>query len=179
MDRFQALQVFVKVAECGGFAAAARDLAMSPPAVTRAVSALESRIGIRLLVRTTRSVRLTESGKRFLLDCRRILVDLEEAEEAAVGSHAAPRGELCITAPVLFGRQFITPILGDFLDTLDERKRQVFVLSEVGQLAAPEIAEILGVPQNTVYSRLRSARHGFSEHIERQRSRPRRVHHDG
>jgi len=116
MDRFQSLQVFVKVAELGGFAAAARDLAMSPPAVTRAVSALEERIDTRLLIRTTRSVRLTESGERFLQDCRRILADLEEAEEAAVGSHAAPRGELRVTAPVLFGRIYVTPILGDFLD---------------------------------------------------------------
>jgi len=116
LDRFLTLQVFVKVAECGGFAAAARALAMSPPAVTRAVSALEDRIGTRLLVRTTRSVRLTESGERFLQDCRRILVDMEEAEEAAVGSHAAPRGELRITAPVLFGRLYVTPILGDFLE---------------------------------------------------------------
>ena len=116
MDRFQSLQVFVKVAECGGFAAAARALAMSPPAVTRAISALEERIGTRLLLRTTRSVRLTESGERYLLDCRRILVDLEEAEDAAVGSHAAPRGELRITAPLLFGRLHVTPILGDFLD---------------------------------------------------------------
>ena len=116
MDRFQALQVFVKVAERGGFAAAARDLAMSPPAVTRAISALEDRIDTRLLIRTTRSVRLTESGERFLQDSRRILTELEEAEEAAVGSHAAPRGELRVTAPVLFGRLYVTPILGDFLD---------------------------------------------------------------
>ncbi|WP_340109969.1 LysR family transcriptional regulator [Pikeienuella sp. HZG-20] len=116
MDRLRCIQVFVKVAERGGFAAAARDLAMSPPAVTRAVSALEERIDTRLLIRTTRSVRLTESGARFLQDSRRILMDLEEAEEAAAGSHAAPRGELRITAPVLFGRLFVTPILGDFLD---------------------------------------------------------------
>ncbi|MBT3360843.1 MAG: LysR family transcriptional regulator [Rhodospirillales bacterium] len=116
MDRFHAIQVFVKVAECRGFAAAARDLAISPPAVTRAVALLEDRLGTRLLVRTTRSVRLTESGERFLQDARRILLELEEAEEAAVGSHAAPRGELHITAPVLFGRMFVTPILGDFLD---------------------------------------------------------------
>ena len=116
MDRFRSIQVFVKVAKRGGFASAARELAMSPPAVTRAVSDLEDRIGTRLFVRTTRSVRLTESGERFLQDCRRILVDMEEAEEAAVGSHAAPRGELRVTAPVLFGRLFVTPILGDFLD---------------------------------------------------------------
>lgn len=116
MDRFRTIQVFVKVADRGGFAVAARELAMSPPAVTRAISALEARIGTRLFHRTTRSVRLTESGQRYLHDCRRILAELAEAEEAAVGSHAAPRGELRITAPVLFGRQFVTPILGDFLD---------------------------------------------------------------
>lgn len=117
MDRFHSIQVFLKVADRGGFAAAARDLAMSPPAVTRAVAMLEDHLGTRLFVRTTRSVRLTESGDRFLRDGRRILLELEEAEEAAVGSHAAPRGELRITAPVLFGRMFITPILGDFLDS--------------------------------------------------------------
>ncbi|MBT3793100.1 MAG: LysR family transcriptional regulator [Rhodospirillales bacterium] len=116
MDRFHAVQVFVKVADCGGFAAAARDLSISPPAVTRAVALLEDRLGTRLFVRTTRSVRLTESGERFLADGRRILLELEEAEEAAVGIHAAPRGELRITAPVLFGRIYVTPILGDYLD---------------------------------------------------------------
>ena len=116
MDRFHAVQVFVKVADCGGFAAAARDLSISPPAVTRAVALLEDRLGTRLFLRTTRSVRLTESGERFLADGRRILLELEEAEEAAVGIHAAPRGELRITAPVLFGRIYVTPILGDYLD---------------------------------------------------------------
>ena len=116
MDKFHSIQVFVKVADRQGFAAAARDLNMSPPAVTRAISTLEDHLGTRLFVRTTRSVRLTESGQRFLEDGRRILFDLEEAEEAAVGSHAIPRGELRVTAPVLFGRMFVTPILGDFLD---------------------------------------------------------------
>lgn len=116
MDRFHALQVFGKVATHGSFAGAARSLAMSPPAVTRAIAMLEDRLGTRLFVRTTRSVRLTESGERFLQDTRRILLDLEEAEAAAVGSHAAPRGELRVTAPVLFGATFVTPILGEFLD---------------------------------------------------------------
>ena len=116
MDRLHAIQTFVKVAECGGFAAASRDLAMSPPAVTRAVAMLEDHLGTRLFVRTTRSVRMTESGTRFLADSKRILLDLAEAEEAAVGSHASPAGELRITAPVLFGRMFVTPILADFLD---------------------------------------------------------------
>lgn len=106
----------MKVAELGGFAAAARELAMSPPAVTRAVAALEAHLDTRLLVRSTRSVRLTESGARFLADGRRVLADLEEAEESAVGAHAAPRGELRVTAPVLFGRLYVAPIIAGFLD---------------------------------------------------------------
>ena len=104
MDRFHAIQTFVKVAESGGFAAAGRAMAM-----------LEERLGTRLFVRTTRSVRLTESGARFLEDGKRIVLELEEAEEAAAGSHAEPRGELRITAPVLFGRLVVTPILTGFL----------------------------------------------------------------
>jgi DNA-binding transcriptional LysR family regulator len=80
MDRLEAMRVFVAVAEAQGFATAARRLALSPPAVTRAVSALEERIGARLLHRTTRLVRLTEAGQRFLADAKRILGELEEAE---------------------------------------------------------------------------------------------------
>lgn len=116
MDKFRAIQVFITVADKRGFAAAARSLNMSPPAVTRAVSMLEEDLGTPLFVRTTRSVRLTENGQRFLEDARRILLDLEEAQDAAVGSHATPRGELHVTAPVLFGQMYVTPILGDFLD---------------------------------------------------------------
>jgi len=131
MDHFQSIQTFVTVADKRGFAAAARELAMSPPAVTRAVSALEDRLGTPLFVRTTRSVRLTDSGARFLEDARRILSDLQEAEESAVGSHAAPRGELRITAPVLFGRMFVTPLLGGFLNQHDGVTAQTLYLDRV------------------------------------------------
>lgn len=116
MDRLRTLSVFVAVAEEAGFAPAARRLNMSPPSVTRAVSELEARLGVPLLHRTTRTVMLTDAGTRYLADCRRILIDLEEAEEAAIGSHGAPRGELRITTPAMFGRLIVTPILGDFLD---------------------------------------------------------------
>lgn len=116
MDRFQALQVFVSVADHGGFAAAGRSLSMSPPSVTRIISALEHHLGTALFVRTTRSVGLTEAGERFHEDSRRVLTELAEAEEAAVGSHVTPRGELRITAPVMFGSMFVTPIIGDYLD---------------------------------------------------------------
>src|SRR6187549_2397791 len=94
MDRLETLRVFVTVAEEAGFAPAARRLTMSPPAVTRAIAALEERIGTRLLHRTTRIVRLTEAGTRFLADCKRILGELEEAEASAAGAHTEPRGQL-------------------------------------------------------------------------------------
>lgn len=115
MDRLDSMRVFVAVAEEEGFAPAARRLSMSPPAVTRAISALEERIGTRLLHRTTRVVRLTEAGARYLADCKRILGEIEEAEASAAGSHAALRGQIGVTAPVLFGRMFVAPALFDFL----------------------------------------------------------------
>lgn len=116
MSRLQAMQVFVRVAETGGFAEAARQLHMSPPAVTRAVAALEDIIGTRLLTRTTRSVKLTEAGGCYFEDCRRILAEIAEAEAAAAGSYSTPTGVLSITASVLFGQGYVLPILTEFLD---------------------------------------------------------------
>ncbi|WP_437956174.1 LysR family transcriptional regulator [Sorangium sp. So ce119] len=115
MDRLDTLRVFIAVAEEEGFAPAARRLSMSPPAVTRAIAALEERIGTRLLHRTTRIVRLTEAGARFLTDCKRILGEIEEAEASAAGSHAELRGQIGVTAPVMFGRMFVAPVVFDFL----------------------------------------------------------------
>jgi DNA-binding transcriptional LysR family regulator len=148
MDRFQALGVFVEVADSGSFAAAARSLSMSPPAVTRAIAGLEDRLGTRLFVRTTRSVRLTESGTRFLTDARRLIADLAEAEAAAVGIHQAPRGDLRITAPALFGRLNIAPLIGDFLDEYPNVTCQALFLDRVvnmmdeGQDVAIRIGEL-------------------------------------
>ena len=89
MDRFQLMNVFVAVAEEAGFAAGARRLRMSPPAATRAVAALEQRLKVKLLNRTTRYVRTTEAGQRYLDDDRRILAEVDEADEAAAGVNAA------------------------------------------------------------------------------------------
>ena len=116
MDRFHEMQVFLAVAEEEGFAAAARRLKTSPPSVTRAIAAMEQRIGTQLLARTTRSLHLTEAGQRYLEDCRRILAELEEAEEAAAGSYSIPGGQLTVTAPVLFGELYVAPVLGEYLD---------------------------------------------------------------
>ncbi len=117
MDRLEAMQAFVAVAEAGGFAAAARRLGLSPPAVTRAVAAIEERIGTRLLQRTTRVVRLTEAGAHYLADCKRILTEIEEAEASAAGSHGEAAGQLAVTAPVMFGRLFVAPVVLGFLES--------------------------------------------------------------
>ncbi len=115
MDKLDSMRIFVAVAEEEGFGRASRRLSLSPPAVTRAVGALERRLGAALLHRTTRKVRLTEAGSRFLADCRRILGELDAAEAAAAGAHGDLRGQIGLTAPVLFGRMHIAPILFDFL----------------------------------------------------------------
>ncbi|MBB2964038.1 LysR family transcriptional regulator [Methylobacterium sp. R2-1] len=115
MDRLQGMRVFVRVAESGGFAGAARALGMSPAAVTRAVAALEAAIGARLFLRTTRSVKLTDAGGRYLEDCRRILSEIVEAEAVAAGSTATPTGVLTLTAPVQFGRLYVLPLVTDYL----------------------------------------------------------------
>jgi len=103
------MRVIVTVAQEGSFAAAGRRLALSPPAVTRAVAALEARLGARLFVRTTRAVRLTEVGVRYLADAKRILAELAEAEATAAGAEAEPRGTLSVTAPSMFGRRHVAP----------------------------------------------------------------------
>jgi DNA-binding transcriptional LysR family regulator len=115
VDRLHAMKILVKVADVGSFADAARQLRMSPPSVTRAIAHLEELTGARLFVRSTRSVKLTEPGSRYVDDCRRILADIDEAEASAGGSHATPTGVLTVTAPVLFGQIFVMPIVTDFL----------------------------------------------------------------
>lgn len=134
MDRFHQLRVYVAVAEEEGFAAAARRLQLSPPAVTRAIAALEASLGVKLLDRTTRYVRATEAGLRYLEDARQILADLESADEAAAGINAEPRGHLAVTAPVLFGRKFIVPGIVDYLERYPEMEVQAVFLDRVVNL---------------------------------------------
>lgn len=120
MDRIQAMATFLAVVETGGFASAARRLNMSPSVVTRAVSELEERLGVRLLIRTTRSVRVTEAGMRYAESCRKILVDFEEAESAAAGAHALARGQLTVTSSVNFGCMYVSQIARDYLTLFPE-----------------------------------------------------------
>jgi DNA-binding transcriptional LysR family regulator len=148
VDRFERLQVFVAVGEEQSFSAAARRLALSPAAVTRAVAALEQGLGVRLLQRTTRIVRLTEAGTRYLLDAKRILAELEDADRAVSGAQAEVRGTLGVTASVLFGRAFVAPLLHRFLQRQEKVSlRALFVdrvldLIEEGLDVAVRIAHL-------------------------------------
>lgn len=115
MDRLQLINIFVAVVDTGGFAGAGRKLNISPPAVTRAINELEVHLGVRLLTRTTRFVRVTEAGARYAEDCRLILSQLAEADEAVGGLHSVPRGRLTVTAPVGFGAMYVTPVVTEYL----------------------------------------------------------------
>lgn len=115
MDKLEAMRVFIEVAECQSFVAASRKLDFSAPAVTRSIAQLEHALGVRLFNRSTRHVRLTDSGSRFFEDARRILEDVEQAEATASGSYAEPKGVLSVTAPVLFGQKHVMPIVTEYL----------------------------------------------------------------
>jgi len=115
MDRIDAMQAFVAVADLRGFAPAARKLGLSPSGVTRLIAALEDRLGARLLQRTTRSVTLTDVGARYLERARRILGDVEEAESAVEGEQTRPGGRLVVSAPVGFGRLHVSPVMSAYL----------------------------------------------------------------
>ena len=120
MDQLHLISVFMAVLDTNGFAGAARKLNISPPAVTRAISELEKHLGVQLLTRTTRVVRVTEAGARYGEDCRRILAELAEADQSASGTHGSPQGRLTITAPVLFGSKFVTPVVTEYLQRYPE-----------------------------------------------------------
>lgn len=134
MDRFHLINVFVAVVDTNGFAGASRKLSMSPPAVTRAINELENHLGLRLLTRTTRTVRVTDAGERYVQDCRRILAEMVEADESVSGMHSSPRGRLTITAPVLFGGIHVTPIVTEYLTRYPEVTASCIFLDRVVNL---------------------------------------------
>jgi DNA-binding transcriptional LysR family regulator len=131
MDRFQEMRVLLAVTEAESFAGGAKLLGISPPSVTRAVAALEARLGTLLLARSTRSLRLTEAGQRYVEDCRRILLELEEAEELAAGGSVRPRGRLTVTAPVMFGELFLIPRIAQYLDSYPDVEINALLVDRV------------------------------------------------
>jgi DNA-binding transcriptional LysR family regulator len=116
MDRLAAISVFVAIAEAGSLSAAGRRLGMPLTTVSRHLAALEEQLGVRLVTRTTRHLALTEPGRHYLDSCRSVLAELEAAELRLAGGHGEPQGELAITAPVVFGRLHVLPIVVEFLE---------------------------------------------------------------
>ena len=116
MDHIRALEVFVVVGEKGSFSGAARALSISAPSVTRIINELENKLGAVLLHRTTRHVSLTEVGAVYLEDARKIVHDLEIANDVASGAYRTPKGKLKITASTLFGEIYVSPIITEYLD---------------------------------------------------------------
>src|ERR1700743_1526008 len=109
------MSVLVAVAESGSFSGASRKLGAPLPTVSRKVAELEAHLNARLLTRTTRRMTLTSAGETYVAACKRILEQVAEAERAASGEYAAPRGELVVTAPIEFGRLHVLPPINEFL----------------------------------------------------------------
>jgi DNA-binding transcriptional LysR family regulator len=156
MDRLDAMRIFVAVAKLESFAEAARQLRLSPSVVTRSIAQIEDQLGLTVLSRTTRSVRLTERGQVYLESCQQILQDIDDAERRARGEDAAPRGELKVAAPTLFGRLHVLPIINKLLDehralsvrlTLSDRNAHlvdegVDVAVRIGELADSSLVAV-------------------------------------
>ncbi len=116
-DRFTAMTHFVRIVEKGSLTGAARDLGKTLPALSRSLRFLEERLGARLLTRTTRAISLTEFGQQYFEHCRRILRDIDEAEGLASETGRVAQGQVRITAPLLFGRLHVAPLVAPFLAT--------------------------------------------------------------
>src|SRR5215469_16330065 len=117
MDRFEAMRTLIAAVDGGSLSAASRSLGVPLPTVSRRVSDLEAHLGTQLLVRTSRKLILTDAGTAFVASSRRVLEELGEAERAASGEYRAPRGELLVTAPIMFGKLYVAPVVHDFLAT--------------------------------------------------------------
>src|ERR1700754_4932343 len=115
MDRLETMAMLIEAVEAGSLSAAARRRNVPLPTLSRKVSDLEEHLGVKLLTRTTRSLSLTDAGSAYLAASKRILEQIDEAERSAAGEYTAPRGDLIITAPILFGRRFVVPIVTAFL----------------------------------------------------------------
>jgi DNA-binding transcriptional LysR family regulator len=156
VDRLHEMEVFAAVADAGGFAKAGRRLGISPPAVTRAVSALEARLGARLLNRTTRNLSLTDAGFRYLEVAKRLLAEIDAAEHEALGETAVPTGELTVTASVTFGRWVVAPIVSEFLRGHPRVTASLLLLDRVVNLVEEgiEVAVRIGqLPDSSLVAR--------------------------
>ena len=134
MDRLDAMTALALTVDTGGLSSAARKLGRSPATVTRAVAFLERSLGVKLLRRTTRTVKLTDAGSRYLVVCRRILSEIAEAERAARGTLGVPRGILALTAPVAFGGAYVRPLADAYRERYPEVRVRLSLLDRMVNL---------------------------------------------
>ena len=120
MDRFDSMAMLVSVVEAGSLSAASRKLATPIATVSRKISQLEAHLGTKLLNRSSRRLTLTDAGRSYVMACRRILEEVGEAERAASGEYRAPKGELILAAPIVFGRLHVLPVVVEFLETFSQ-----------------------------------------------------------
>ena len=134
MDRLTALRVFIAVADEGSLSAAGRRLGMPLTTVSRHLSALEEDLDVRLITRTTRRLKLTQPGATYLESCRRVLADLDAAERRLAGEQAEPQGMLSLTAPILFGRWHVQPVVSAYLAAYPRVSARMFLADRVVDL---------------------------------------------
>ncbi|HQT86662.1 LysR family transcriptional regulator, partial [Acidiphilium rubrum] len=139
MDRLEAMSLLIEVVDKGSFSAAARSLGLSVTTVSRKISDLELVVGTKLLVRTTRKIDLTDTGISYLAAARRIMDQVEEAEREAAGEFIVPKGNLIITAPVLFGRLHVLPVVTGFLALFPHVNVRLLLLDRQAQLVEEHV----------------------------------------
>lgn len=134
MDKFRSMEVFVCIAEEGSLTAAAESMGKSLPSVVRTLAALEDALQVRLFNRTTRRIALTEEGRLYLEQCRKILADVREAERALGQRQSEPSGRITVTAPVRFGEMHVAPAIAGFLDRYPRTRVGLLLLDRVVDL---------------------------------------------
>lgn len=139
MDRFEAMSLFVAAVEAGSLSAAGRRFGIPLATVSRKVSDLERHLKTRLLNRSTRRLTLTDAGHAYLAACHRILDEVGEAERTAAGEYSAPTGELIITAPIVFGRLHVLPVVTGFLAAYPDVAIRLMLADRITQLTEEHI----------------------------------------
>ncbi|TFW29293.1 LysR family transcriptional regulator [Duganella callida] len=147
MDRLESMSILVAVVDAGSLSAAARKLEMPLATVSRKLGELESHLNTRLLLRTTRQLSLTEAGASYVGACRRILEEIGEAERTATGEYAMPKGELVVTAPVVFGRLHMVPVVAEFLAQYPEININLVLTDRVTHMMEEQIDVALRIGQ--------------------------------
>lgn len=180
MDRLDAMAVLLAVVETGSLSAASRALHSPLPTVSRKISELEAHLGVRLVTRTSRKILLTEAGESYVAAAREILGRVEEAERRASGEYIAPRGDLTMTAPIVFGRLHVLPVVTDFLKAFPDINIRLIMSDRSASLADEQIDVALRISRlaesNLIATRLGAIRTTVYANPDYLKRHPRPLH---